>query len=92
MLSTVLGAEETFLYKTDKVPALKELASQLQRKTMDKIKKCLAESLVIGALAKHFACAVPSGGEICNVEHGSPGSWHSSEGEWNVNTIIIQCA
>ena len=38
-LGTVLGAEDTFLYKTNKVPALKELAFHVERKTMNKINK-----------------------------------------------------
>lgn len=40
ILGTVLGAEDTLLYKTDKVQALKELAFQLkERKTLNKISK-----------------------------------------------------
>lgn len=36
---TILGTEDTLQCKTDQVPALKELAFQLERKTVNKMNK-----------------------------------------------------
>lgn len=91
MLGTVLGAEDTFLYKTDKVRALKELAFQLkERKTLNKISKMHGILVCNKRSSKALPGCYSNGGEICKVGHSSSGSWHSSRDRY-VNTIIIQC-